>query len=265
MNASARCGVLLLALASSGCAHFWMWDPPPERQRIEAGERAEHSAPGSLSGESEYRVRRGDTLYSIAFRSSLDFRELAQWNGIGSDYLIVPGQRLRLTPPEPGAQGGIVTGDVTSRPTAIEFPPPSAPRPLSAERPPLPDPPPTVFSWRWPVDAPIARAFALDQGSKGLDFAGRAGQTVSAAAPGRVVYSGDALKGYGELIIIKHDEAYLSAYGFNRKRLVSEGDVVIAGQPIAEMGNGPENKPLLHFEIRERGKPVNPARFLPKK
>ena len=85
-----------------------------------------------------------------------------------------------------------------------------------------------------------------------------------AAAPGKVVYSGNALKGYGELIIIKHDERYLSAYGYNQRRYVVEGDIVTAGQPIGELGLGPENKPLLHFEIRERGQPVNPEKYLPR-
>ena len=86
-----------------------------------------------------------------------------------------------------------------------------------------------------------------------------------AAAPGRVVYSGNALKGYGELIIIKHNDTYLSAYSYNRRRTVREGDVVTAGQPIGELGMGPENKPFLHFEIRERGQPVDPMRFLPRR
>lgn len=107
------------------------------------------------------------------------------------------------------------------------------------------------------------RGFSPNKGWKGWDFSGKVGQTVVAAAPGKVVYSGSALKGYGELIIIKHDDVRLSAYGYNRKRLVAEGDMVKGGQPIAELGLGPENRPTLHFEIRERGKPVNPSVYLP--
>jgi len=102
-------------------------------------------------------------------------------------------------------------------------------------------------------------------GNKGLDIAGQVGAPVVAAGPGKVVYSGAALKGYGELIIIKHDERYLSAYGYNRRRLVAEGELVTAGQRIAELGLGPEQKPLLHFEIREKGKPINPLGLLPPK
>jgi len=117
-------------------------------------------------------------------------------------------------------------------------------------------------SWFWPTLGPVSRGFG-QQGSKGLDFSGKEGQPVFAAASGRVVYSGNALKGYGELIIVKHDETYLSAYGYNSRRNVKEGDIVTAGQPIAEMGLGPENRPLLHFEIRERGQPINPASKLP--
>src|SRR3546814_15550630 len=110
--------------------------------------------------------------------------------------------------------------------------------------------------------APVMRGFG-QQGSKGVDFGGVVGQPVFAAAPGRVVYSGNALKGYGELIIIKHDEVYLSAYGYNSKRYVKEGDIVTAGQPIAEMGLGPANKPTLHFEIRQQGETISPASKLP--
>ncbi len=100
-------------------------------------------------------------------------------------------------------------------------------------------------------------------GNKGIDIAGKLGQAVVAAGPGKVVYSGSALKGYGEMVILKHDEQYLSAYGFNQRRLVKEGDVVAAGQPIAELGIGPEQKPELHFEIRDRGRPVDPSTLLP--
>ena len=117
--------------------------------------------------------------------------------------------------------------------------------------------------WQWPATGPIYRGFSPEQGSKGLDIGGEVGQPVLAVAAGKVVYSGSALKGYGELVIVKHDETYLSAYGYNRRRLVTEGDVVQPGQTIAELGVGPEQKAELHFEIRENGKPVDPMRFLP--
>ncbi len=116
--------------------------------------------------------------------------------------------------------------------------------------------------WQWPTAGKVGRGFGVD-GNKGIDIAGKLGQAVVAAGPGKVVYSGSALKGYGEMVILKHDEQYLSAYGFNQRRLVKEGDVVAAGQPIAELGIGPEQKPELHFEIRDRGRPVDPSTLLP--
>lgn len=111
----------------------------------------------------------------------------------------------------------------------------------------------------------MVRGFNPATGSKGLDFGGDLGQAVLAAAPGKVVYSGAALKGYGELIIIKHDDLRLSAYGYNRRRLVAEGQMVRGGQQIGELGLGPESRPILHFEIRERGQPVDPVPYLPAK
>ena len=118
------------------------------------------------------------------------------------------------------------------------------------------------YNWRWPASGTVLRGFALPA-SKGLDITDKLGAPVYAAAPGRVVYSGSALKGYGELIIVKHDETYLSAYGYNRRRLVEEGDAVTGGQQIGEIGMGPESRPVLHFEIRRAGQPVNPSALLP--
>ncbi len=266
-----------LALAGtlvSGCAGWSSWEdskngwgsaPQPER------------APGP----DEYVVVRGDTVYSIAFRNSLDFRELAAWNGIGSSYLILPGQVLRLKPPPRQRHQ---TGDIESEgmtdiqiarpqpitgdsPAPVNIPPPVAVAPVVrapavAAPPAATQLPQSGYNWIWPTDGVVVRGYG-QQGSKGLDFTGKEGQPVRAAAAGRVVYSGNALKGYGELIIIKHDDTYLSAYGYNRSRHVKEGDTVTAGQPIGKMGRGPENKPVLHFEIRERGKPINPASKLP--
>ncbi|MGQ0698328.1 MAG: peptidoglycan DD-metalloendopeptidase family protein [Panacagrimonas sp.] len=319
-----------VAVALAGCANLYTWSPPPKR---EAANQAVLPAPPPERplGPSEYRVRPGDTMYSIAFRSSLDFRELAKWNGIGSDYLIRPGQVLRLAAPPP-TQYRI--GDTTTTaapdlqvPTGVarpiplptqvpdvavipgdgavrRYPPvtqpatPSAPAaslptpppvaslpsppvpaavpaapPVSTQMPtqmPVPRPPAAVehsgpYKWQWPTEGVVVRGYNPAAGSKGLDFTGQLGQTVVASAPGKVVYSGSALKGYGELIIIKHDDLRLSAYGYNRTRLVNEGQMVRGGQPIAELGLGPENKPVLHFEIRERGQPVNPVPYLPAK
>ncbi|HEY0974775.1 MAG TPA: peptidoglycan DD-metalloendopeptidase family protein [Solimonas sp.] len=275
--------VCCAALVLGGCAGWSSWEDGKSGGLRPVESRGSSTSPAPpaprVAAGDEYVVVRGDTMYSIAFRNNLDFRELAAWNGVGNSYLIVPGQVLRLTaPPKTRHQ----TGDIESEGMSdIQI---AAPRPIEGDSPPpasVPPPTPTVaatgrpvppppadpalkssYQWSWPTDGTVLRGFG-QQGNKGLDFGGRDGQPVLAAAPGRVVYSGNALKGYGELIIIKHDDTYLSAYGYNRSRHVKEGDVVTAGQPIGKMGRGPENKPVLHFEIRERGKPINPASKLP--
>lgn len=276
---------LAVVVSLSGCASFLSWDPPPKRQSH--NQASVPVRPQRPVGRNEYMVKRSDTVYSIAFRHNLDYRTLARWNGIGSDYLIHPGQVLRLTPPATASSG---QKDIASYP-APEAPPPVArPKPLpdqSTGRPQAqgldtPRQPVQVakapaaagssnasvpasgrYRWQWPTDGVVVRGYDPGAGSKGLDFKGQLGQPVLAAAPGKVVYSGSALRGYGELVIIKHDDVRLSAYGYNRKRLVSEGQMVRAGDPIAELGLGPENLPILHFEIRERGQPVNPVSYLP--
>ncbi len=254
-------GVLVL----QACAGWSSWERqrPPETPAAEV-------VPDRIRGPQEYVVRRGDTVYAIAFRNNLDVRALARWNGIGSDYLIRPGQVLRLKPPRPVTEvprqqiGEMQTRPIDDTDTAqavavnADTPTPAVAPPAAA----IPETPLGGYAWVWPARAPVVRGFG-QQNNKGLDFGGAEGQPVFAAAPGRVVYSGNALKGYGELIILKHDEVFLSAYGYNRKRLVKEGDVVRAGQAIGEMGVGPENKPLLHFEIRDKGQPINPAGKLP--
>jgi len=221
-----------------------------------------------------YTVKPGDTLYSIAFRNQIDFHDLANWNDIGRDYLIHVGQTLRLAPPGgslPSVAGG--APDAVSATASSDLPasapapkgssstsratPSPQPRPASAPLPPL------NGNWQWPLNGPILQRFSADDDAKGIDIGGDEGQPVLAAAPGKVVYSGSALKGYGELVIIKHSEDYLSAYGYNRKRLVEEGQQVAAGQAVAEVGQGPQQKAELHFEIRYKGQPLDPLALLP--
>ncbi|HUS24149.1 MAG TPA: peptidoglycan DD-metalloendopeptidase family protein [Candidatus Binatia bacterium] len=257
------------AIAAAGCTEAVRWTDRPAAHGAES--RSDAPPP-----EGHYVVKPGDTLYSIAFRNQLDYRELAVWNDVGPDYMIRPQQVLRLSPPPASEEGAIRTAPlpqapqpgalpvpagpevVAARPTAP--PPPAAlPPPIGASEPVLPAGP---VGWRWPVAGSVVKGFGAGS-SKGIDIAGALGQPVLAAAPGKVVYSGSALRGYGELVIVKHDEVHLSAYGYNRRRLVTEGDAVTAGQPIAELGVGPEQRPVLHFEIREKGKPVDPLSLLP--
>ncbi|NKF24467.1 peptidoglycan DD-metalloendopeptidase family protein [Solimonas marina] len=274
---------LILAMVLQGCAGWSSWE---NSRRVSGHHREPLPAgvvPDRMPGPQEYVVRPGDTVYAIAFRNDVDYHALARWNGIDSDYLIHPGEVLRLRAPPatsstpPRQQVGVMqtqalsdATSVTATPVTADTPPPqtvTAPSkpPPSSPASDVDDGPAGGYQWMWPVDhATVMRGFG-QQGSKGVDFTGKVGQPVFAAAPGRVVYSGNALKGYGELIIIKHDDVYLSAYGYNRKRYVKEGDIVTAGQPIGEMGLGPENKPMLHFEIREKGEPINPAKKLPAK
>ncbi len=195
-------------------------------------------------------VRSGETLYSIAWRYGLEVRDLAAWNGLGDGRLIYPGQEIRLRPKEggaaPGGRQASASNGTVSRPVSRpEVPPPA---------------------WRWPTAGPVAAAFAADDRARtGILIAGRRGQEIVAAAEGRVVYAGSGLIGYGKLVIIKHNESYLSAYGHNDELEVEEGQQVRQGQRIALMGQGPGQQPRLHFEIRRNGDPVDPQLLLPRR
>lgn len=205
---------------------------------------------GVRGGGGEYVVQPGDTLYSIAWRYGLDLERLAQLNGIAPPYTIRPGQRIKLDSGADapvararqgaGSAGGGGEADAASAPDVAPFP------------------------WIWPTEGTVVKRFTDNDATKpGIDIKGTYGQPVVAAAAGRVVYSGNGLKGYGELIIVKHYDAYLSAYAYNRRRLAKEGDTVQAGERIAELGRSDNQQPVLHFEIRRFGKPVDPLLHLP--
>ena len=206
-------------------------------------------------GAGEYRVRSGDTLIGIAFKLGIDHRRLAAINGIKDKDLIYAGQVLKT-------QGS---------PVATPSKPPSrAVAKQSARKTPSPKkrvaPVVTNFSWGWPHSGKIlARYSAKEGGNKGLDISGKLGDAVKAAAPGQVVYAGSGLLGYGNLVIISHSQEFLSAYAHNSKILVKENQQVKAGQVIAELGSSGATVPMLHFEIRKDGKPVDPLRYLPKR
>jgi len=195
----------------------------------------------------EHIVRTGETLFSIAWRYGEDSRDLARWNKLGDGSLIHPGQVIRLTPPS----GERRSSSASTRKS-------SGSRPL----PPIPTQP--APPWSWPAGGNVSVEFGKRPGTgTGILIDGKAGQSIKAAAGGTVVYSGSGLIGYGELIIVKHNDTYLSAYGHNASLLVKEGQSVKKAQKIATMGEGPGGKPRLHFEIRRNGKPVNPRQYLP--
>lgn len=198
------------------------------------------------AGESpeNYVVRPEDTLYSIAWRHDLDFRDLARWNNIGADFRISVGQVL-VTTPAPG----------TARPRAQNTPQVSR---TSSPSPAVPSAANGPLRWVWPTDR-VGAPRPVPGG--GILLSGRLGQDVRAASAGRVVYTGSGLRGYGNLIIIKHAESLLSAYAHNREMLVHDGQEVAMGQVIAHMGEGAHSSPILYFEIRQNGRPIDPLAF----
>jgi lipoprotein NlpD len=278
-----------------------------------------------------YQVVKGDTLYSIAFRNGVDFRDLAQWNGISAPYTIWPGQWLKLqvsgtvvsapppavpvhvastpalvpvahpshvvppttvatapafepvitpatasstakvtntTPPAPATSvGPAVAATATTVVPVAGVPAPSP----AAVPPPAKVPAATAgpsrtasgVTWRWPAQGNLIKRFQSGDSIPGVEIAGNTGDSVRAAADGVVVYSGNGLVGYGELVIIKHNDSFLSAYGHNSKRLVKEGQRVSAGQQIAEMGSSGATRSELEFQIRKDGNPVDPLGYLP--
>ena len=192
-----------------------------------------------------YRVQQGDTLYSIAWSYGLDYRQLAHLNHLSRSYQIWPGQRLALK--QRVSSHRQMAGKKSSNFLQKEF---------TYNR-------GTVMHWGWPVKGNIIQGFKPGySGNAGLDISGYYGETILATAPGVVVYSGDGVRGYGNLIIIKHSDDYLSAYAFNKRNLVRVGSRVVKGQQIATMGRNNEGKAALHFEIRQNGKPVNPMHYL---
>jgi lipoprotein NlpD len=242
-----------------------------------------------------YTVRKGDTLLRIALDHGQGYRDLVAWNNLADPDDIKVGQVLRVNPPERVA--GVQTSKVELpelRPQAPRKPAPKGdkrgngdtavadngargepPRVVEQTRvEPVPNPAGVApgatvtatddekLSWMWPSDGRIVATF--DEGkSKGIDIAGKLGQQVMAAGAGKVMYAGSGIRGYGNLVIVKHSNSLLSAYAHNRSIMVKEGQTVSKGQVIAEMGDSDADSVKLHFEIRQQGKPVDPSRFLP--
>ena len=228
-----------------------------------------------------YVVVKGDTLYSIAFRLGIDFRELAARNGIQSPYIIKVGQTLRTAKsaakpvkvtPKQVAKAPKVAVKAASPPkktnkTAAKqskVTPVTKPSSKSQARSDTVNKSQPVSRWRWPSEGKVVRTYSSNR-HKGIDIAGKRGDPVRAVAAGKVVYAGTGVTGYGSLLIIKHNDTYLSAYGHNEQLLVSENMNVQAGQQIATMGSSGTDTVKLHFELRRRGQPIDPLTLLPRR
>lgn len=261
--------------------------PSTRSTHRDAAATAHRPRPVANGGPDSYLVKRGDTLYSIAWQHGLSSGELAALNAIRPPYTIYTGQRLRIRPDDKPVTGVAPRPAPLPAPTPIPATRPAAqpiakPAPEPGTKPPakpvaksaakprppagMPEPvlPAVVKHWVWPTQGPLLDGYRADaSGRKGIEIGGKSGQPVKAAAAGKVVYSGSGLVGYGRLIIIKHNESLLSAYGHNSKLLVSEGDYVKTGQAIATMGSSGTDHIHLYFEIRKNGRPVNPLSYLP--
>lgn len=219
-----------------------------------------------------HTVRSGETLYQIAWRYGLDYRKLAHLNALQAPYPVYPGQRLRVSKMKLRSQAGspVANACLRNRTTCPKAKPyqaeksvvkSTAPQGFAAEK---GKPLAKGIRLQWPATGPLIREYSLAKGSNGVDIKGRKGDSIRAAASGIVVYSGSGLRGYGRLIIIKHNDEYLTAYAHNSKLLVKEGQKVKAGEKIAEMGRSGSNQIMLHFELRRNGQPVNPLHYVPK-
>ncbi|MCK4864111.1 MAG: peptidoglycan DD-metalloendopeptidase family protein [Gammaproteobacteria bacterium] len=205
-----------------------------------------------------HRVKAGETLYSIAFEYGRDHRDVARWNQIRKPYTIYPKQKLRIIP---------IKSDKTTKNNTFK-----TEAKISTGRKIIPVENKVHYvassklKWLWPTQGKVVSTFSIrDPGRRGIDIVGRKGQPVKSAAAGYVVYRGNGLRGYGNLIILKHNETYFSAYAHTENVVVKENEKVKVGQKIADMGNTNTDKTKLHFEIRRNGKPVNPLRYLPKR
>ena len=276
---AAGLALIAVVLLAAGCSSRSLTNAPVE----DRGTGLSRTAPGMndagavrppLPGAENagkpgyYTVKPGDTLTRIGLENGQNRRDIARWNNLENPNQIEVGQVLRVIPPvndsnqvvtQPVVPGAVATAPVlpgsASRPAAVlgsVSPAPAVPAPASDED----------VGWIWPAQGQLVAGFD-EAKNKGLDISGKAGDAVIASADGRVVYAGAGLRGYGNLIILKHNNTFLTAYAHNQSLLVKEDQTVKKGQKIAEMGNSDSEKVKLHFEIRRQGKPVDPAKYLP--
>ena len=289
--------VAVAALTLAGCGTRLSKAPVEDRGTSTSSAPASSAQPGVVVGTpikplpgaenagkpGYYTVKPGDTLIRIGLDSGQSWKDIARWNGMDNPNLIEVGQVLRVTQPVAASlavasDNGVVTRPVTSSAVAPASAPATAasvPKPAASAAPgtvvavaptnPTPTPAPAGeddLAFIWPASGSLIAGFD-EARNKGYDISGKAGDPVLAAADGRVVYAGAGLRGYGNLIILKHNNTFLTAYAHNQALLVKEDQSVRKGQKIAEMGNTDADRVKLHFEIRRQGKPVDPSRYLP--
>ncbi|MDR0261558.1 MAG: peptidoglycan DD-metalloendopeptidase family protein [Comamonas sp.] len=265
---------VVAAMVLAGCGSTSLNQAPVEDRGSSAGRAPTSTSatppridPATLPGAENagkpgyYTVKPGETLMRIAADNGQNWRDIARWSNLENPNVIEVGQVLRVVPPvtttasaAPAATAPAVTGANT--PAATPAP---APAPAAASAPAAAD---GNLGFIWPSSGAVIAGFD-DARNKGLDIGGKAGDPVVAAADGRVIYSGAGLRGYGNLILIKHNNTYLTAYAHNQTLLVKDDQVVKKGQKIAEMGSSDADRVKLHFEVRRQGKPVDPSRYLP--
>ena len=274
---------LLSACVLAGCANKNRPAPVEDRSPNATKAPAKMIAGADNSGKpGYYSVKSGDTLIRIGMDNGQSWRDIARWNNIENPNLIETGQVLRVTPPEetgvvvrPVSSTNVVTSPTpasaasapaTATNTAAVRPPASAASPPNSSTPANSlantDSAEETVSFQWPTRGNVLAGFD-EVKNKGIDISGKAGDPVLAAADGKVVYAGSGLRGYGNLVILKHNNTYLTAYAHNQSLLVKEDQAIKRGQKIAEMGNSDADQVKLHFEIRRQGKPVDPAKYLP--
>jgi lipoprotein NlpD len=277
--------VLAVLLVTAGCSTRRVSGPAPveDRGAVRTGiEQPVVALPGAENAGKPgyYTVKAGDTLFRIALDNGQNWRDIQNWNSLANANAIEVGQVLRVLPPvavvtapAPApvvvaptgpATSPVASSGVTSRPLTEAAPAPVAPIPPVA---PVQPPPAAVgdeVAFIWPAQGSVVTPFD-EANNKGVSIAGKIGDPVVAAADGRVVYAGAGLRGYGNLIILKHNNTYLTAYAHNQALLVREDQAVRQGQKIAEMGSSDTDRVKLHFEVRRLGKPVDPMGHLPKR